>query len=266
MDIVLTVEEYKYVLTEVFKAEAEKHQGKCIKTLRFDRGGEYLLKEFVDYLSEEGIESQLSALGSTKQNVPHRIGRVVRQPDRYMFLGESYDRIPNELYTNSGNYCETLQDKDAELWLKAMKSDMESEYSNHIRKFFFVLADSRVLLRACRSEIKPERSCRYDPNHQDLRAIPQQAPSHTRNVVFNKKAMLQSNQEEEKKQMLEKCSSNEHVVLRAEMHGALARETSTSEALNIQEKGSWMETVVEDMKSLHKNQMWDLVEHPTGKR
>ena len=36
----------------VFKAETEKRHSKCIKTLRSDRGGEYLVGEFLDYLSE----------------------------------------------------------------------------------------------------------------------------------------------------------------------------------------------------------------------
>ena len=51
-----------------FKADVEKHQGKSIKTLRSDRGGEYLLGEFRSYLSEAGIQSQLSALGTPQQN------------------------------------------------------------------------------------------------------------------------------------------------------------------------------------------------------
>ena len=44
-----------------------------------------------------------------------RSGRVVRKPDQYMFFGESYDRIPNELNAKLVNYNETLQDKYAEL-------------------------------------------------------------------------------------------------------------------------------------------------------
>ena len=47
-----------------FKADVEKRQGKSIKTLRSDRGGEYLLGEFRSYLSEARIQSQLSALGT----------------------------------------------------------------------------------------------------------------------------------------------------------------------------------------------------------
>ena len=46
----------------------EKRQGKSIKTLRSDRSGEYLLGEFRSYLSEAGIQSQLSAPGTPQQN------------------------------------------------------------------------------------------------------------------------------------------------------------------------------------------------------
>ena len=38
-----------------FLAEAEKQLGKSLKTLRSDRGGEYLDNEFEDYLLEHGI-------------------------------------------------------------------------------------------------------------------------------------------------------------------------------------------------------------------
>ena len=41
-----------------FKNEVEKQLGKSIKTLRSDRGGEYLSQEFLDYLVEDGIQSQ----------------------------------------------------------------------------------------------------------------------------------------------------------------------------------------------------------------
>ena len=39
----------------VFKAEIEKCHDKCIKTLRSDRGSEYLLGEFLNYLSKGGL-------------------------------------------------------------------------------------------------------------------------------------------------------------------------------------------------------------------
>ena len=45
-----------------FRAEVENQLGKCIKAIRSDRGGEYLLGDFKDYLTQNGIVSQLSAL------------------------------------------------------------------------------------------------------------------------------------------------------------------------------------------------------------
>ena len=44
-----------------FKAEVENHRGKSIKSLRSDRGGEYLLGEFRQFLEDHRITSQLVA-------------------------------------------------------------------------------------------------------------------------------------------------------------------------------------------------------------
>ena len=40
-----------------FKAQVENQTGKSIKTLRSDRGGEYLSTEFIEFLKEHGIVS-----------------------------------------------------------------------------------------------------------------------------------------------------------------------------------------------------------------
>ena len=42
--------------------------------------------------------------------------------------------------------------------------------------------------------------------------------------------------------------------------------TNFQETILSQEKGSWMGAMEEEMQSLHKNQMWELVELPKGKR
>ena len=51
-----------------FRAEAEKHLGKSINTLGWDRGREHLSADFMGYSSENGILSQLSAPGMPQQN------------------------------------------------------------------------------------------------------------------------------------------------------------------------------------------------------
>ena len=57
----------------------------------------------------------IKQLNSNTQVVPRRSRKVRHQPNRYMFLGESYDRIPDELNAEPVNYNEALQDKDVEL-------------------------------------------------------------------------------------------------------------------------------------------------------
>ena len=47
-----------------FRAEVENQLGKRIKAIRSDHDGEYLLGDFKDYLTENGIISQLTAPGT----------------------------------------------------------------------------------------------------------------------------------------------------------------------------------------------------------
>ena len=42
--------------------------------------------------------------------------------------------------------------------------------------------------------------------------------------------------------------------------------TNFMEVVHSQEKGSWISAMEEEMHSLHKNQTWELVELPKGKR
>ena len=57
---------HKFEAFEKFKelkTEVENHRGRSIKSLRSDRGGEYLLGEFRQFLEDQGITSQLAAPG-----------------------------------------------------------------------------------------------------------------------------------------------------------------------------------------------------------
>ena len=51
-----------------FKAQVENQIRKSIKTLRSDRGGEYLSTEFIEFLKEHGIASQLIPPGTPQLN------------------------------------------------------------------------------------------------------------------------------------------------------------------------------------------------------
>ena len=45
---------------KIYKNEVQNQLGKNIKTLRSNRGGEYLSREFIDHLRDYGIISQLT--------------------------------------------------------------------------------------------------------------------------------------------------------------------------------------------------------------
>ena len=64
--------------------------------------------------------------GTQDQGEPRHSGRVVRQPDHFISLGE----VIEEPQIDPCNYNEAFQDKDATLWQKIMNTEMESMYSN----------------------------------------------------------------------------------------------------------------------------------------
>ena len=75
-----------------FKAEVENQLGKRIKAIRSDRGGEYLFGDFKDYLTQNGIVSQLTAPGTPQQNdVAEKRNRTLLEMVRSMM---SYSTLP----------------------------------------------------------------------------------------------------------------------------------------------------------------------------
>ena len=77
--------------------------------------------------------------------VPYRSGRIVRPPDRFSFLGESYEAIPEELEQDPCNYEEAINDKDSGSWQDAMKAEMESIHSNRVWTLVDLLANIRPI-------------------------------------------------------------------------------------------------------------------------
>ena len=76
-----------------YRAEVENQFGKIIKTLRSDRGEEFLNRDFEEYLVEHGIVSQLTAPGTPQQNgVAERRNRTLLDMMRSMF---SYNSLPS---------------------------------------------------------------------------------------------------------------------------------------------------------------------------
>ena len=55
-------------------------------------------------------------LVSSSTSLPCRSGRVVIQPDKFMYLGESFEAIPKEHEIDPTNYDEEISSDDVILW------------------------------------------------------------------------------------------------------------------------------------------------------
>ena len=62
--------------------------------------------------------------------VPRRSGRIVWPPTRFIGLGVAYEAISEKAKSDPYTYEEAMNDMDAHHWVKAMKSELDSMYSN----------------------------------------------------------------------------------------------------------------------------------------
>ena len=59
-------------------------------------------------------------------------GRIVQPPIRFIGLGETYETILEEAELDPYTYKEAINDIDAHHWVQAMKSELDSMYSNQV--------------------------------------------------------------------------------------------------------------------------------------
>ena len=112
-----------------FKAEVENQLGKRIKAIRFDRGSEYLLGDFKDYLTKNGIISQLTALRTLQENgVAERRNRTLLDMVRSM---NSYSTLPISFWGYALNIAmyllnlvpsKSVPKTPVELWIRCKPS------------------------------------------------------------------------------------------------------------------------------------------------
>ena len=64
--------------------------------------------------------------------VPRRSGRIIREPDRFMFLGKAFEAVFENLESDPTSYEEAMVDSDSCYWVKAIKTEMEPMDSNQV--------------------------------------------------------------------------------------------------------------------------------------
>ena len=81
------------------------------------------------------------AVLDTPQDITHKMtstqeschcGRIIRTPVRFIGLGETYEAILKEAESNPYTYEGTMKDINAHHWVKAMKSELDSMFSNQV--------------------------------------------------------------------------------------------------------------------------------------
>ena len=68
----------------------------------------------------------------TSTQVPRHSGRLVRPRIRFIGLGETYETILEKAESDPYTYEEAMNDIDAHHWIKAMKYELDSMYSNQV--------------------------------------------------------------------------------------------------------------------------------------
>ena len=86
--------------------------------------------------------------------IPRRSGRIIREPNRFMFLGEPFEAVSENLESNHNRYKEAMANSDSSHWVKAMKTEMESIDSNKVWDFVEPPANIKQIGRAsCRERV-----------------------------------------------------------------------------------------------------------------
>ena len=68
----------------------------------------------------------------TSTQEPHHSGRIISPLVRFISLGETYEAISEEDEFDPFTYEEAMKDIYAHQWVKAMKSELDSMYSNQV--------------------------------------------------------------------------------------------------------------------------------------
>ncbi|KAL0457767.1 UNVERIFIED_CONTAM: Retrovirus-related Pol polyprotein from transposon TNT 1-94 [Sesamum latifolium] len=211
-----------------YRLEVENQTNRKIKALRSDQGGEYISGEFIDYLKENGILSQLTPPGTPQLNrVAERRNRtlldIVRCMMRFtelppVLLGYALEMVAKLLNIAPSK---SVPQTPYEIWGKPACPTSSSD----IRKKL--------------------RDITYDPAEQKIFV--------SRNTVFLEKGFPSD-------------SRHDEVQIRR-LTSQLDNDPKTyGEAMSDIDSDKWLETMKSEMDSMGSNQVWTLVDPPKGAR
>ena len=213
-----------------YRCEVEKQLGKNIKTLRSDRGGEYLSNEFLTYLRENGILSQWTPPGTPQLNgVSERRNRTLLDMVRSMmgfadlpvsFWGyalesacyilnnvpsKSVDKTPYEIWTGRKPIISHLRVWGCPAYVKRLESDKlgpKSDrclfvgYPKESKGYYFYLPEEQKLFVGLKATFLEKEFLGEGTKASkvELREVQQiEEPTHSRTATES--ALIKSNPE-----------------------------------------------------------------------
>ena len=96
-----------------------------IGSLTLDQNDEIIVDQPVVRSETTQIEEHLISL---------RMGKVVRQPDRYMEIGDALVAISNDHKDDPITLSDEMKYVDSKAWQQAMDLEMDSMYSNQVKE------------------------------------------------------------------------------------------------------------------------------------
>jgi hypothetical protein len=286
-----------------WKTLVEKSTGKQLKTLRSDNGGEYISSEFKDYLLKEGIRHELTIPKTPEQNgVAERMNRTLVESVRSMLVDAKLphkfwaEALSTAVYLRNRSPTKAVEDKTPYEALTGNRPDVK-----HLRVFGCV-AYSHVPKDERKKLDSKSRKCillGYGNETKGYRLydVERRKVLHSRDVIFNESSRLKSDAEpqgelgcgqEKQEHVVEfECTPTE---TQEESQPELKRSTrerrqpdyfgewmtmadsqikepeTVKEALSGSNKTKWQEAMEKEMESLHKNDVWELVDLPKDRK
>ncbi|KAL4376081.1 hypothetical protein GQ457_02G039440 [Hibiscus cannabinus] len=270
---------------KVFKARVELDSGNKIKCFRSDNGGEYRSDEFDDFFKNEGIKRQFTTVYTPQQNgVAERMNRTLLERTRAMLRAASLEKAFWAEAVNTTCYLVNRAPSTA-IELKTpmeMWTGKPADYSNLRgyrlwdptarkviinRDVIFVEDklqreeenDGIVKEKAEATQIQVEKefeqrnSFEAEPKHKEPEPENSEAPT-TRQSDRVKRHP----------------NWNSDYVIEGNVAYCLLTEdgepSTFQEAMNSSDASQWMTAMQEEIEALHKNNTWDLVPLPQGKK
>ncbi|KAE8689483.1 CYP710A2 protein [Hibiscus syriacus] len=275
---------------KIFKARVELDSGNKIKCFRTDNGEEYTSEEFDDFCRKEGIKRQFTVANTPQQNrVAERMNRTLLERTRAMLRDTGLEKSFWAEAVNTAYYL-VNQAPSTAIELKTpmeMWTGKPADYSNlHIfESIVYVMYNSQEI-----SKLDPKsRKCKLLGYADGVKGCRLWDPTvHkviiSRDVIFVEDKLQRKEDDDSTKKSetthihvekkVEQGDSSEAEPAHDEQEPESSEAPTTQdgepstyqEAINSSDASLWMMAMQEEIEALHKNNTWDLVPLPQGRK